>query len=200
MAMVKEGASELEIADALPGVWARGFKALERYRGLLTPPRNFQTHALVLWGPSGSGKSRRARETEGTQFWISQPRTSTSGCWWGGYCGQDHVVLDEFYGWLPRGFVQRLVDRYPFSVEPKGVEIPFTSKTLIFTSNVCPNDFWKRLGLGAMQRRFSPPIGFVVYVGDAKYPTADSYLNSPDYGPGIPGGDSAVSANLVAPY
>lgn len=85
------------------------------------------------------------------------------------------MVLDEYYGWLRRDFLQRLIDRTPLRVELKGSSIPFTGRTVIFTSNVDPPRWYKHAGLGALERRLAEPIGAVVYVGDARYPSASSY-------------------------
>lgn len=182
MAMVKEGKRELEIAEEQPGVWLRYNKALERYRRLLTPARSWQTTALALWGPPGSGKSRRAFELGGaSQFWLVRPRDSRGSVWWDGYEGQDLVVIDEFYGWMSRDMVQRIVDRYPLVVETKGGAVAFVAKKVVFTSNKHPRDWW-RIGLGAMERRLADPIGSIEYVGNERYPNAQDYLDSDEYG------------------
>lgn len=193
MSMVKNGKRELEIAESEPGVWLRYNRALERYRRLLTPNRNEPTTTLVLWGPSGSGKSKRAFERGGeSQFWVCRPRDARGGVWWDGYEGQDVVVIDEFYGWMSRDLVQRLCDRYPLNVETKGGAVAFVSKLIIFTSNKHPRHWW-RCGLGAMDRRLSGDMGSVVYVGDATYPTESDYLTSDVYGANP---DLATSSNL----
>ena len=45
----------------------------------------------VLWGPSGTGKSRWVAATWPDAFWKS-PESK----WWDGYSGQETVVLDDF--------------------------------------------------------------------------------------------------------
>ena len=45
----------------------------------------------VLWGPSGTGKSRFVAKRWPKAFWKS-PEAK----WWDGYAGQEVVVLDDF--------------------------------------------------------------------------------------------------------
>lgn len=106
-------------------------------------------------------------------FWLPKPRSG--GAWWDGYQGQRDVVIDEFYGWLPRDFCQRLIDRYPFIVETKGGSLQFTSRRVFFTSNLPPDMWWRNVGLGAMARRLEWPLGYVMYVGNDEFPDEDSY-------------------------
>ncbi len=177
--MVKNGDSELAIADAAPQSWIRYYRGIERYRRLTTSARNFQTEVRVYYGPPGSGKSRRALSEAGTDsYWLVRPRTTGGGVWWDGYSGQPTVVIDEFYGWLTRDFLQRLVDRYPLMIETKGGALSFTSKLIIITSNLHPKQWYKKVGLGALKRRLLPPIGKVVYMGDNKFPTPESYFHN----------------------
>lgn len=61
---IEEGKSELEIAQSEDTfcVWARHFKALERYKRLRTvDQRTWPTKTLVFWGPPGLGKTRQVR-------------------------------------------------------------------------------------------------------------------------------------------
>lgn len=41
--------------------------------------------------------------------------------WMDGYYGQPLVIVDEFRGGVPPSRILRLVDRYPFQAEVKGV-------------------------------------------------------------------------------
>ena len=121
--------------------------------------RSWQTKTEVVWGPPGTGKSRYAWESGGPEaFWLSKPNGQRA--FWDGYDGQKVVVIDEFYGWLPYGFLCRLLDRYPFRVETKGSSVPFLAERVIITSNVCPSR-WYRQGLRALRRRLSGELGKV---------------------------------------
>jgi len=61
---IEEGKTELQIAESEEtfNVWARHFKALERYKRLRTVnQRTWPTKTLVFWGPPGLGKTRQVR-------------------------------------------------------------------------------------------------------------------------------------------
>jgi len=169
------GSTSKEVADTHFGTWIRYYRGFSAYRQLSAIPRSRQTECAVYWGPAGSGKTRAASEFDSPEhtFWL--PRPSGSTVWWDNYTGQRTVVIDEFYGWIRRDTCQRLVDRTPLRVEVKGGSINFTARTVIFTSNSPPEDWWPRVGLGAMSRRLVAPIGFVHYVGNEEYPDPELY-------------------------
>lgn len=177
-ASLDRGASDLELSESFFSQWVRYHKAFTLYRTLHTHPRAWQTQAVAYWGPPGTGKTTAASEfdTPGNTYWLARPSGSTA--WWDGYSGQRTVILDEFYGWLRRDLVQRLIDKTPIRVECKGGTIVFSAKTIVFTSNVDPARWYPRLGLGALERRLAAPIGCVVYVGNAEFPDSQSYLDS----------------------
>lgn len=175
-ALLDDGASDLVISEKHFGSFVRYNRGFALYRSLRATQRSWQTQAIVYWGPPGSGKTRAAASFDSPEhtFWL--PRPSGSGtAWWDGYSGQRTVILDEFYGWLRRDLLQRLIDRTPIRVECKGGSLVFAARTIIFTSNVDPPRWYKNAGLGALERRLADPIGAVVYVGDLAYPTAASY-------------------------
>lgn len=165
--LIDAGASELEVASEHFSTWTRSYRALSRYRELVTPQRNFATTTLVFWGPSGSGKSRQAQIVGGPDaYWLAQPNGQRA--FWDGYVGQETVVIDEFYGWLPYSFLLRLLDRYPLRIERKGDSIAFTSKRVIITSNLCPTKWYKK-GLRSLRRRLAGTDSDGVKLGEVKY-------------------------------
>lgn len=153
------GDSLREIAMDHFGDWLRYERGFRSFRAIIREQRDFQTEVIVLWGRSGSGKSRYAWEQGGPDsYWLHNPNSNR--CFWDGYDGHESVVIDEFSGWLPYSFMLRLIDRYPMRVETKNGSVPFIAKRIFITSNVCPSR-WYRRGLGALRRRLLPPIGRV---------------------------------------
>lgn len=152
--------SEKEIADEHFGSWCRYHKAFQRYAGLILPNRVWHSHTTVYWGPPGVGKTRRvSAEVSESVYWL--PKPNGTRVFWDGYEGQEDVVIDEFFGWMPRDLMCRLCDRTPFRVETKGGSVPFVAKRIFITSNKAPNAWWSRIGLGPMVRRLSDDLGVV---------------------------------------
>lgn len=181
MADVKAGMTEVELAEKYEGTWARNHNALSRYRMLCTKPRKTKTHVTVLFGPTGTGKSRSAFEG----FPDAYPKPK--GEWWDGYDSHPEVVIDEFYGWLAYDFLLRLTDRNPLFVPFKGGFKPFTSSHIVFTSNEAPEDWYKRFSFAPLLRRLDC-IVFIDHQGvaDVRRGTPPFPLNtsaSPEPGP-----------------
>lgn len=151
---LESGATLSDVARASPEVFVRYGRGLRDYvnvRGLVKS-RDFKTHVIVLVGEPGSGKSRFANEYEGSKYW--KPR----GTWWDGYNGEDVVIFDDFYGWVPYDELLRVCDRYPLKVQVKGAFVEFVSKTIIITSNKRPEEWYDKEKIpdqSAMWRRFN---------------------------------------------
>lgn len=108
----------------------------------------------VFWGPTGTGKSRKAWEDAGLDAYPKDPRTK----WWDGYIGQQHVVIDEFRGCIDISHLLRWIDRYPFLVEIKGSTIPLICDEIWITSNLHPEKWYPDIDAdtyGALLRRLN---------------------------------------------
>lgn len=130
------------VAERQPEVFVkyyRGLGQLIKTRDLEVK-RDWKTQVHVAWGPPGCGKSRWARQfaDESATYWKSR------GKWWDGYTGQEVVVLDDFYGWVPYDELLRLCDRYPLIVETKGGSTQFLARTLLITSNKGPQEWYSQ--------------------------------------------------------
>ena len=94
------------------GVHGKGLTSLRQQLKLDQDRRSFGPEGpevWVLWGPSGTGKSRFVAARWPDAFWKA-PESK----WWDGYSGHETVVLDDFkdYG-MPLVDLQRLLDWYP---------------------------------------------------------------------------------------
>jgi len=161
--MVKEGKSELDVAESHPGSWAHAYRALQHYRILLPPPPRLTLEVILHYGPPGVGKSWDAMYENGqlrpsTAMYVKSP-----GKWWDGYSGQSIVVMDDFSGWLPYPDLLRVLDRYPLRVEVKGGSVPFVATTIFVTSMQKLTSWYpykNQEELKAVTRRFTK---FIVY-------------------------------------
>lgn len=116
--------------DIDPSVYVKFHRGLHAYALLNLPQRSEKPTVIWLYGGTGTGKSKTARDIGGDdQYWKPH------GKWWCGYHQQPTVVIDElrpeeisFYHLL------RVLDRYPLSVEPKGGNVQLNSPLIIITA------------------------------------------------------------------
>jgi len=138
---ILSGSSELELADAFFGEWVRYHRAFARYRTLVCAPRDFKTTLIIYWGGAGTGKTRRVYSEGGSVYPVPQP--NGSAVWFDGYCSQESVLLDDFYGWIPLSLLLKMADRYSMQVPIKGGMTNFAPKKLYITSNSHPDEWYK---------------------------------------------------------
>ena len=146
--LLDDNKSEMEIADEMFGTWARHYKCVERYKRLKNMHvRTWPSITTVLYGPPGTGKTKWCLDNGGeSAYWLKKPNGGS--VFFDGYEGQDIVIIDEFYGWLPFDLLCRMCDRYPLLVDTKGGMCNFYPKKIYITSNQHPSE-WYRNGLGS---------------------------------------------------
>ena len=137
-AMVRAGKRPREIAQLAPAGFAKFSKHINSLRCALLEPRNTPPKVTVLYGPTGSGKSRQARAITDTAY-VWGPE---QGRWFDGYFGESDVIFEEFRGQLPFGMLLRLLDRYDCKVELKGGMMEFCATNIVLTSPVHPKEWY----------------------------------------------------------
>lgn len=145
--MIDNGASNLDLANFNFPIYISCFRGLDKYRLLTQIKRNWPTDVFVLQGPTGTGKSRWCLENFPDAYWKQRSQ------WWDNYNGEEVVILDEFYGWLPFDLLLRICDRYPLMVETKGGQIQFQAKKVIITTNAIPERWYKNVYFESFVRR-----------------------------------------------
>lgn len=135
--LIDQGKSESELAEFDFPVYVKNYRGLLRYRFLKSKPRDHEMNVIVIQGPTGTGKSRWARDCFPDAYWKQR------STWWDGYEGQETVIIDEFYGWLPFDLLLRICDRYPLYVETKGGNVNFVAKNIVIISNNIPSSWYK---------------------------------------------------------
>lgn len=136
---IKEGVSEREIAEANPAQWCQYRRGMAAYREMITPRRTWKTEVIVLWGDSGTGKTKKAWEMAPD----AAPVTYTKGDFFIGYNGEADVIIDDFDDTvMPRNIFMTMTDRYPMVANVKGSSVNWAPKRIILTSNYDPAQWY----------------------------------------------------------
>jgi len=149
------GATDLEVAQNYFGSFIRYNKGFQAYRRLLVPQqRTWKTEVFYFYGPPGTGKTREVYEREGYEKVYSKPKdTQNGGPWFDGYDQHEVILLDDFYGGLPWGFLLNLLDAYPLLANTKGGMVSIVPKRIYITSNVEVDELSYNKDLTPLKRR-----------------------------------------------
>jgi len=128
-----------EIYDQHFETSARHYRFFNEYKRSRTQHRQWKTEVYVFWGESGTGKTRRVSEMAPKAYWKTRDE------WWDRYDGEEDVVMDDFYGWIPWDLLLRLLDRYPLDVNAKGGGRRMVAKRVFITSNKPPEEWYPNI-------------------------------------------------------
>ncbi|QXP07772.1 MAG: replication associated protein [Arizlama virus AZLM_610] len=137
---VWDSAVDGKITDIAPQIRVCHYNSLRKIAMDNMKPVGIEKEVKVLWGPTGVGKSRLAWDEAGLDAYPKTPTTK----FWDGYQGQEHVVIDEFFGQIEISHMLRWLDRYPVNIETKGSGTVLKAKKIWITSNLHPEE-WYRL-------------------------------------------------------
>lgn len=182
LAVLREGGGLAAVLEQAPDVFVRYHRGLTAANDLLTEQTSQAIRdrlcVTVLVGPPGCGKTRAVYEENGLSDVYTLTQTSGT-VWWNGYTGQQHLLLDDYYGWIPWGELLKVLDIYPLRVQTKGGFTHVRYLHVWITSNK-PWDHWYHKSRafaeqGALQRRIH---SVRTYSADGTY-TAASPAETP---------------------
>ena len=139
---VKSGKRTREIAREHPIQFIKFHRGIEKLITHFIEPRNEDNpkRIEVFWGPTGTGKSRKAREAlDRDDLWIWNPGMEK---WFDGYEGEKNVIFEEFRGQMTLGNLLIVTDRYNCRQQNKGGSVNFCPDHIIFTSPKHPKEWY----------------------------------------------------------
>lgn len=143
-----EGMQVSAIASTDFAQWCRYRRSFEAYARLALKDRDWITEIHILWGATGTGKTRYA---------ISQGAVMVEmdkGGFMHGYDNQPILLFDDFDPeTISRSVFLRLTDRYATTVNVKGGSMSWNPKTIYITSNYSPGEWYS--SCPAVRRRFT---------------------------------------------
>lgn len=145
------------IAESNPGAYVKYHRGLKELAMTVKPKKWREVKTLVYWGPTGTGKTRKAMEEES----VYKLNTNSNGrLWFDGYEGESVLLLDDYYGWIRYGELLTILDGYPYRCEIKGGHTWARWEKVIITSNEEPEKWYRGIELSALKRRINETIHF----------------------------------------
>lgn len=132
-----DGEKVVAVADEYSGQYMRYSRSFERARALRAV-QSMERTGILIWGPTGTGKSRNADAIAGAEAYDKDDSK-----WWDGYTGEPVVIWDDFdSNEYAVGAFLKLFDRRPTRLQVKGGSGRNETKLFIFTSNVPLEEWW----------------------------------------------------------
>lgn len=166
---LSEGMGDKELSETFFKQWLRYNDAFRRYRHMqLATPKTWFPEIWILWGVTGSGKTRQVFEdNDPKDIWMWNGNSK----FYQGYDLHSVAVFDDFYGEINLPWMLKLCDRYPTIVNIKNAECNWQPKKIYFTSNVNPRDWagWRDYPeecKRAFFRRIKDSKGGIIHFGE----------------------------------
>lgn len=155
---VRSGKKDYELAEEFPAHYMRYAKYTQTLRDAVKPSLREPPEVIVLWGPTGSGKTRTIYDGNNLEDIF---RIEGEYKWFDGYQGQSIALFDEFYCQFKITYLLQLLDRYPIKVPVKGGFVNWKPSKIYITSNYPPDQWYSNVpqnSRDALARRITQVI------------------------------------------
>lgn len=149
---LKRGADDVELLENNLREFAKFPRLVHMAREAYTKKKSREfrkVEVIVMWGPAGVGKTRKAYEEDAYVF------DDYEDGWWNGYSGEKTILIDEFYGGIKYSKLLKLLDGYQHRLKIKG-GFTYAQWTRVYiTSNKPPCEWYKGGLTDALKRRIT---------------------------------------------
>jgi len=167
------------IIDHDPSLYVKYSKGFDNLLFHTMPKRTKPPKVLLYYGPTGTGKTKKAYDDHPDLY-----RKPPDNTWFCGYYGHKVLLLDDFAGKASKMalvFLLQLLDRYPVLLPIKGSHCSLLAETIIITTNVHPRmwyDYTQRnTQYAALARRIAEVWWFKDTDGIPWYIEKDSFFH-----------------------
>lgn len=135
--LIKEGKGMKDVVEVANSYQA--IKMAEIYLKYNEKKRDYPPVVKWFFGPTGTGKTRKAVEEAGSDYYMSSRNLK----WWEGYDAHEDVIIDDFRkDFCTFHELLRILDRYPYRLEVKGGSRQLLAKRIWITSCFHPRDVY----------------------------------------------------------
>lgn len=148
--MFREGKRMRDVAEEYPAAVVRYHKGLNVLRQLLIVPKTrLDLQVIVLWGETGTGKSRYVHDRFPDVYVVA----CCEHPWVDTYDGQEVALMDDFRGGLSYQKLLQMLDIYKILQPTKGAFSNWDPRRIYITSNHPPRDWYPAEQYAPLARR-----------------------------------------------
>jgi hypothetical protein len=175
-AAVLAGTTLAEIAQKYPTTFVRNFRGLQTLWEITRPPPAIErvVSVILLWGPTGTGKTHRCLHTYPGLYSVKPGRDP-----WGSYRGEKEILFDEFdYEKWTIQDMNRYTDKWRCFLDARYNDKYAEWQTVMICANSNPVSWYQNapnLLFDAFKRRIAGRTWYV----DAQEPTLSEIMETP---------------------
>lgn len=138
--IITDGGTLFDVMIEEPEQVVKHWTGLQQLRVMNTPKRTWKPFAYIYWGPTGAGKSFKARNDNPALYKVPWPQ---GGIWnWQWYDGEEIVLFDEFSHQIKCEVLLQLLDYGEFPLNWKYGSGTLSAKKMVFTTNISPEEWY----------------------------------------------------------